>query len=111
MVEGKGLSALELHWNCPFFRHCWNEGWKLPTRNNCPECSEQYWEFRQSQANRQSVRAQNEYHHNNMDQCLKIEVFMIGLGSELLIKIGLIMKKKVMRKSMFDRKGNGVQEV
>lgn len=34
------------HWNCPFFRHCWNKGLKLPTRNNCPECSEQYWEFR-----------------------------------------------------------------
>ena len=44
-----------------------------------------------------------------MDRRLKIEVFMIGLRSELLIKIGLIMKKKVMRKSMFGRKGNGVQ--
>ena len=21
----------ESHWNCPFFRHCWNEGLKLPT--------------------------------------------------------------------------------
>ena len=29
---------------------------------------------------------------------------MIGLESELLIKIGLIMKKKVMRKNMFGRK-------
>jgi len=38
-------------------------------------------------------------------------MFTIGLGSELLIKTGLIMKKKVMRKSMFGRKGNGVQEV
>ena len=37
----------------------------------CPECSDQYWEFRQSQANRRSIRAQNEYHHNNVDQCLK----------------------------------------
>ena len=46
-----------------------------------------------------------------MDRRLKIEVFMIDLGSELLIKIGLIMMKKVMRKSMFGRKGNGVQEV
>ena len=33
---------VESHWNCPFFRHCWNEGLKLPTRNNCLECSEQY---------------------------------------------------------------------
>ena len=40
----------------------------------------------------------------------KIEVFTIGSGSELLIKIGLIMKK-IMKKSMFGRKGNGVQEV
>ena len=32
----------ESHWNYPFFRHCWNEGLKLPTRNNCPECSKQY---------------------------------------------------------------------
>ena len=30
------------HWNYPFFRHYLNEGLKLPTRNNCPECSEQY---------------------------------------------------------------------
>ena len=29
---------------------------------------------------------------------------MIGLGSELLIKTGLIMKKMVMRKNMFCRK-------
>ena len=34
---------IELHWNCPFFKHCWNKGLKLPTRNNCPECSDQYW--------------------------------------------------------------------
>jgi hypothetical protein len=26
------------HWGCPFFIHCWNEGLKLPTQNNCPEC-------------------------------------------------------------------------
>jgi hypothetical protein len=25
------------HWGCVFFRHCWNEGLKLPTLNNCPE--------------------------------------------------------------------------
>ena len=38
----------ELYWNCPFFRHCWNEGLKLPTRNNFPEYNNQYLEFRQS---------------------------------------------------------------
>ena len=44
---------------------------KLPTKNNCPECSEEYWEFRQSQANRRSIHAQDAYHHNNMDRHLK----------------------------------------
>ena len=65
------------HWNCSFFKHYWNKGLKLPTKNNCLECSEQYWEFRQSQANRRSIHARDEYHHN-MDRRLKIEVFMIG---------------------------------
>ena len=46
-----------------------------------------------------------------MDRRLKIEVFVISLESELSIKTGLIMKKKVMRKNMFDKKANGVQEV
>ena len=82
---------------------------KLPTRNNCLECSEQYWEFRQSQANRLSIHAQDVYHHNNIDQRLKMEVFMIGLENELLIKTGLIMK--VMKKNVFGRKANGVWEV
>ena len=36
---------------------------------------------------------------------------MIGLGSELLIKTGLIMKKKATKENMFGRKANGVQEV
>ena len=36
---------------------------------------------------------------------------MIGLENELLTKTGLIMKKKVMKKNMFGRKANGVQEV
>ena len=36
----------KLHWNCPFFRHCWNEGLKLPTRRNCPKCSNKFLEFR-----------------------------------------------------------------
>ena len=38
----------ELYWNCPFFKHYWNEGLKLPTRRNCRECNNQYSEFRQS---------------------------------------------------------------
>ena len=43
-----------------------------------------------------------------MDRRLKMEVFMIGLENELLIKTGLIMKK-LMKKNMFGRKANGVQ--
>ena len=43
----------------------------MPTRNNYPECSEQYWEFRQSQANRRSIHAHDAYHHDDMDWPLK----------------------------------------
>ena len=43
------------HWNCAFFRHRWNEGLKLPSHNNCLECSDQYRGYRQSQTSRQSV--------------------------------------------------------
>ena len=43
----------------------------MPTRNNYLECSDQYWEFRQSQANHRSIHAQDAYHHNNMDWRLK----------------------------------------
>jgi hypothetical protein len=43
------------HWGCAFFRHCWNEGLKLPTLNNCLECSDKYTEYRQDIVNRQSV--------------------------------------------------------
>ena len=31
------------HLNCPFFRYCWNEGLKLPTRHDCPKYNNQYW--------------------------------------------------------------------
>jgi hypothetical protein len=43
------------HWGCTFFRHCWNEGLKLPTLNNCPECSDKYTEYGQDTVNRRSV--------------------------------------------------------
>jgi hypothetical protein len=43
------------HWGCAFFRHCWNEGLKLSTLNNCPECSDRYTEYRQDTVNRRSV--------------------------------------------------------
>jgi hypothetical protein len=35
---------------------------------------------------------------------------MIGLLSGLLIRIGPIMKRKMMKKSIFGKKDNGVQE-
>ena len=74
----------ESHWNCPFFRYCWNEGLKLPTRYNCPECSNQYWEFRQSQINRRSIHAQDAHHHNNMDRCLKNKNVHDRLGKRVV---------------------------
>jgi hypothetical protein len=43
------------HWGCAFFRHCWNEGLKLPTLNDCPECSDKYIEYRQGAINRRFV--------------------------------------------------------
>ena len=81
----------------------------MPTRNNCLEYSEQYWEFRQSQVNRQSIHDRIEYQRNDVDRRLKIEAFMIGLEIELLIRTGPIMKKTM--KSMFGRKDSGVQKV
>jgi hypothetical protein len=42
-------------WGCAFFRHCWNEGLKLPTLDNCPECSGKYTEYRWDTVNRRSV--------------------------------------------------------
>ena len=65
------ILSLKLGVTCPFFRYCWNKGLKLPTRHNCPECSNQYWKFRQYEINHRSIHTQDAYHHNNMDQCLK----------------------------------------
>jgi hypothetical protein len=27
------------HWRCPFFKYCCEKGIKLPTTENCPECT------------------------------------------------------------------------
>jgi hypothetical protein len=32
----------EGHWRCPFFKYYWEEGIKLPTTENCPECNGAY---------------------------------------------------------------------
>ncbi|XP_071685307.1 uncharacterized protein [Lolium perenne] len=30
---------MDKHWDCPFFKHCWDSGMsRLPTIGNCPEC-------------------------------------------------------------------------
>ena len=74
----------ESHWNCHFFRHCWNEGLRLPTRNNCPECNEQYWEFRQSQVNHRSIHDRIEYQRNDVDQRLKNRSIHDRLGKRVV---------------------------
>ena len=56
----------------------------MPTRYNCPECSKQYWEFRQSQANRRSIHAREEYHHDSMDQRLKNRSVHDRLGKRVV---------------------------
>jgi hypothetical protein len=62
------------HWGCAFFRQCWNEGLKLPTLRNCPECSDRHFEYRQEIANRRSVHERIERIHPSEDQHQKIEV-------------------------------------
>ena len=79
----------------------------LRTRHDYPECSNQYWEFRQSQTNCRSIHTQDAYHHNNMDRRLKIKVFMTGLEKESLIRIGLIMKRKALKEDICGRKASG----
>jgi hypothetical protein len=60
------------HWGCAFFRHCWNEGFKLPTLKNCPECSDKYTEYRQEAVNCRSVHERIGRIHPNDGWCLKI---------------------------------------
>jgi hypothetical protein len=60
------------HWGCAFFRHCWNEGLKLPTLRNCPECSDKYSEYRQKTVNRRSVHERIGRMHPNDGRHQKI---------------------------------------
>jgi hypothetical protein len=60
------------HWGCAFFRHCWNEGLKLPTLNNCPECSNKYTEYRQDTVNHRSVHERIGRMHPSDGQRIKI---------------------------------------
>jgi hypothetical protein len=60
------------HWGCAFFRHCWNEGLKLPTLKNCPECSDKYTEYRQDTVNRRSVHERIGRMHSSDGRRIKI---------------------------------------
>ncbi|KAK1608064.1 hypothetical protein QYE76_031737 [Lolium multiflorum] len=43
---------MDKHWDCPFFKHCWDSGMsRLATIENCPECKQQ----RRRRANEVSV--------------------------------------------------------
>ena len=36
----RGERTFREHWNFPFFRYCWDEGFtRLPTVEDCPECA------------------------------------------------------------------------
>ena len=95
---------VELHWNCPFFRHCWNEGLKLPTRRNCPECSNQYSEFRKSQTNHWSIHERLSYQSNN----IKNEGIHDQLGKRAYDQSWTGCNGE---RVCFGKKANGVQEV
>lgn len=84
----------ESHWSCPFFSHCWNEGLKLPTQNNCPECSEQYLEYRQSRTNRQSMYERLD-HPQDIDWRIKKESIHDQLGKRVLDQ-NLVMKNLLL---------------
>src|SRR6187551_190211 len=56
------------HWGCAFFRHCWNEGLKLPTWSNCPECNDKHDEHRQDTVNRRSVHERIGRIHSSDDR-------------------------------------------
>jgi hypothetical protein len=60
------------HWGCAFFRHCWNEGLKLPTLNNCAECSDRYTEYRKDTVNRRSIHERIGRIHPNDGRRVKI---------------------------------------
>jgi hypothetical protein len=60
------------HWGCAFFRHCWNKSLKLPTQNNCPECSDRYTEYRKDTANHRSIHERTGRVHLSDGRRLKI---------------------------------------
>jgi hypothetical protein len=94
------------HWGCAFFKHCWNEGLKLPTLNNCPECSDKYTEYRQDIVNRRSVHERIGRIHPSDGRRVKINEVDNHPRKDMLIKSGSIMKSRSVNVS--GRKDNGV---
>src|SRR4051812_34905363 len=40
--KSKEKEGVDKHWDCPFFKYCWDAGMsRLPTIDNCPECGQQ----------------------------------------------------------------------
>ncbi|KAK1697601.1 hypothetical protein QYE76_014298 [Lolium multiflorum] len=39
--RSRGQDYMDRHWDCPFFKHCWDSGMsRLPTIEDCPECKQ-----------------------------------------------------------------------
>jgi hypothetical protein len=39
--KSKEKESVDKHWDCPFFKYCWDAGMsRLPTADNCPECGQ-----------------------------------------------------------------------
>jgi hypothetical protein len=93
------------HWGCVFFRHCWNEGLKLPTLNNCPECSDKYTEYRQDTVNNRSIHERIGRIYPNDGWRIKLSEVDDHPRKDMLIIGGLIIKNKNV--NMSGRKDNG----
>jgi hypothetical protein len=88
-----------------FFRHCWNEGLKLPTLNNCPECSDKYTEYRQDTVNNRSIHERIGRIYPNDGWRIKLSEVDDHPRKDMLIIGGLIIKNKNV--NMSGRKDNG----
>ena len=53
---------LDPHWDCPFFRFCWDQGMKLPSINDCPGCSDQVQGL---------YRGQSDYHQTSRQKLVQ----------------------------------------
>src|SRR5579859_6281721 len=55
------------HWGCPFFTYCWEEGLRLPSMEDCPECNSRSYR-RDSAFHRLGKRVQREDHDQKRDR-------------------------------------------